>query len=516
MKLFNAVQIRSLDQYTVEQEPVASVDLMERAADALCAVLVTEYPSTTTSFYCVAGPGNNGGDTLALARKLCEKGYPVKAYLLYTNSCSSDTALRPSSLSPDCAVNRQRLIDRFPDVLAEEMTDDPGLPIPAADAVVIDGLFGSGLNRPLKGAFARVVQFINKLPNPVIAIDVPSGLQPDACLKLTESAVKATLTLTFQFPKPAFFFPENEDCVGRWQVLDIRLHPEGIAQMPSSTFYSEAHEMSLLLKKRSRFAHKGTCGHLAIIAGSKGMAGASILASRAALRTGVGLLTLHGPECNRCIVQSAVPELMFETDQSQDAVSGFHHSDRYSAIAIGCGLGTRTATVEMMESFLNHLNKPCVLDADALNILASTPALLAKIPAGSIITPHPGEFVRLFGTADDSCQLLEKAVQAARHYNITVVLKGAYTKVVAADESVYYNSTGNPGMATAGSGDVLTGIIGSLLAQGYDSLTAARLGVYLHGLSADLSLASESEESLLAGDIISGLGQAFHVLRSQS
>lgn len=545
MKLFTSEQIRQLDQYTIMHEPIASINLMERAADALCDALISEYPFSVTSFYVIAGPGNNGGDALALARKLCEKGYPVTVHLINRGSnvssdihvhskkpdqnevMSGDSAgnetmpdatgqyrqpFHYGKLSADCRMNRQRLLDSFPDVLHEYAESDPLLPMPDAGQIVVDGLFGSGISRPLTGGYAKVVHLINEFPNFVIAIDVPSGLSGDAYHKLSDVTVKADLTLSLQFPKTAFFFIENEPFVGRWKVLDIGLHPQGISELNTNRFFMDEQEMRPLVRRRGRFAHKGNFGHLAIIAGSKGMAGASILASKAALRSGVGLLTLHGPEGNRCIVQTIAPEVMFEADRNTECVSEFYHSNRYDALAIGCGLGTRTATVEMMKIFLNHLKEPCVFDADALNIIASHPRLLTQLPEGSVLTPHPKEFIRLFGDSHNSFQRLEKAIEVASTYKVVLVMKGAFTKVVSPDGRVFFNSTGNPGMATAGSGDVLTGIIGSLMAQGYDSLTAAKLGVYLHGLSADLALENESEESLMAGDIIAGLGKAFRFL----
>jgi hydroxyethylthiazole kinase-like uncharacterized protein yjeF len=464
----------------------------------------------------VAGPGNNGGDALALARKLCQQGYVVRAFLVGVvkpeSARKSSRSGRKETLSNDCSVNRDRLLQNFPGVLSVLSVDKAELPEPKQDEVVVDGLFGSGLSRPLEGAFAKIVNFINSLPNYVVAIDVPSGLNADRYHRLTETTIKADLTLSLQFPKLAFFFIENEPFVGRWKVLDIGLHQQGIASVSTDFYYMDAEEMRPLIRKRGRFAHKGNFGHLAVIAGSKGMAGASILAAKAALRSGVGLITLHGPEGNRCILQTVTPEVMFEADRNMDCVSEFYHSERYDALAIGCGLGTRTATVEMMRHFLSHLNEPCVFDADALNIIAAHPKMLEKLPEGSVLTPHPKEFVRLFGENINSFYRLEKAREVAERYKVVLVMKGAYTKIVAPDGTIYFNSTGNPGMATAGSGDVLTGIIGSLLAQGYSSATAARLGVYLHGLSADLALDRESEESLMAGDIINGLGKAFRSL----
>lgn len=511
MKLFTSDQIRQLDRYTIENEPIRSIDLMERAADALCDALIEEYPFTVTSFYIVAGRGNNGGDALALTRKLCEQGYPVVVHLVLApgKKKSVDT-----SLSADCRLNRERLKREFPAVLHEYSEENIALPAPDPNDVVVDGLFGSGLNRPLTGVFASVVHQLNSWSNRLIAIDVPSGMDADSYHKLTDVTIKADLTLALQFPKIAFFFVENEAYTGDWKVLDIGLNPAGIAAMESSMVFMDQEEVKPMLRRRGRFTHKGNFGHLAIIAGSKGMAGASILAAKAALRSGVGLLTLHGPEGNRCILQTVVPEVMFEADRNADCISEFYHSDRYDALAIGCGLGTRTATVEMMQQFLNHLKEPCVFDADALNIIAAHPGLLGLVPEGSVLTPHPKEFVRLFGESQNSFYRLMKAREIAIQHKIVLVMKGAFTKIVAPDGRIYFNSTGNPGMATAGSGDVLTGIIGALMAQGYKSVDAARLGVYLHGLSADIALEEESHESLMAGDIIGGLGKAFRSLQN--
>ena len=290
MKLFTTSQIRGLDQYTIDHEPVASLELMERAADALFESLLGMYPFNSTPFCIIAGPGNNGGDALALTRKLKEAGYPVHVYLYSSGN-----------LSADCSSNRIRLLRSHPEIITEHLNDYVA-PVIRPDAVVIDGLFGSGLTRPLTGIFAQVVDAINLTPNEVVAIDMPSGLLGDSLHKVGQSTVYANYTLSFQVPKLAFFYPENDEFVGRWSILDIDLHPDGIAATETPFHYQDAESVRPLLKKRSHFAHKGSCGHLAILAGCKGMAGASILSARAALRTGVGLLTVHGPEGNRCIL----------------------------------------------------------------------------------------------------------------------------------------------------------------------------------------------------------------------
>lgn len=497
MKILTVSQIREVDAYTIQHEPISPIGLMERAANAITAELLALYPCNNTSFVVFAGPGNNGGDGLAVARLLLNKGYPVDTVLVHHGN-----------LSDECNENLNRLLLHYPHNIVT-CTEVSQLPPINRSALIIDALFGSGLHKPLSGLFAGVVQHINYSGNKVIAIDTPSGLQTDTYHRLTEIAVKASLTLTLQFPKKSFFFAENEAYVGRWRCLDIGLHPESIGKAETAFFYQEKKDMRCLVMKRSRFAHKGTVGHLALLAGSKGMAGASILASEAALRSGVGSVTLHGPEGNRTILQTTVPEVMYDTDKHPDCISEFYHALKYDAVAIGPGIGTRTPTVEMLRILLQQLKNPCVLDADALNILAQQRNLLPFVPHHSILTPHPKEFDRLFGESINSYVRLEKAQAMAAHLNVIIVLKGAYTQIVTPDKMVYFNSSGNSGMATAGSGDVLTGIIGSLLAQGYEPEIAARLGVYLHGLSADLAMEQQSEESLLARDIAHGLGKAF-------
>jgi NAD(P)H-hydrate epimerase len=501
MKIFTTSQIRQLDQQTIEREPIASIDLMERAADALLDALLTFYPESDTRFCLFAGPGNNGGDALALARKLKDMQYNVQVYLFATGK-----------LSEDCEINKNRLLEFYPEVL-NEYYNEFSAPKIDAGVVIIDGLFGSGLSHPLSGFYAEVVDFINSTGNTVIAIDVPSGLNADTCHTMHEPTVKANFTFSLQFPKLAFFFCENERYTGEWSVLDIGLHPQSIKEMPTNYHFLTHEDVAGLINKRGKFTHKGSFGHLALLAGSKGMAGASILAAMAALRSGVGLLTVHGPEGNRCILQTKAPEVIYEADSDPDCISHFYHADKYDAVTIGPGIGIQSLTVKMLQDLLPVLRVPCVLDADALNIIASQKNLLGNIPAGSILTPHPREFERLACTKGNSSDCLRKARELAVKYQLVIVLKGAFTRIVTPDGTVFFNSTGNPGMATAGSGDVLAGILGALLAQGYKSEHAAKLGVYLHGLAADLALDTESEESLMAGDIIASLGKAFKWLK---
>lgn len=503
MKIFTTSQIRQLDQYTIEREPIASIDLMERAADALLDALIAFYPESDTRFCVFAGPGNNGGDALALARKLKDMQYDVQVYL-----CTS------GKLSEDCEINKNRLLELYPEVLTEYYNKF-ATPVIDLDVIIIDGLFGSGLTRPLSGFYAEVVDFINENDNTVIAIDVPSGLNADSCHTMHEPTIKANYTFSLQFPKLGFFYCENERYTGEWSVLDIGLHPQSIEEMPTDYHCLIHEEVAGVIKKRGKFTHKGSYGHLALLAGSKGMAGASILAAKAALRSGVGLLTVHGPEGNRCILQAKAPEVIYEADRDPDCISHFYHADKYDALAIGPGIGIQSLTVQMLQDLLPVLRVPCVLDADALNIIAAQKNLLNSVPAGSILTPHPKEFERLACTNGNSSDCLARAREMAAKHQLVIVLKGAFTRIVLPDGKVYFNSTGNPGMATAGSGDVLTGILGALMAQGYNAEHTAKLGVYLHGLAADLALETESEESLMASDIIASLGKAFKWLKEE-
>jgi ADP-dependent NAD(P)H-hydrate dehydratase / NAD(P)H-hydrate epimerase len=501
MKIFATSLIHQLDQYTIEHEPVASIDLMERAADALYWEFISNFPYLQP--VCIfAGQGNNGGDSLALARLLLNTGYSVSVVLIH-----------PSDLSPDCETNLKRLLEVFPNALTE-LKDKFAAPEITNETIIIDGLFGSGLSRPLSGIFAEAVKWINQSGCKVVAIDIPSGLQGEENqLNDKSNIVKATLTLSLQFPKLAFFFPENAAYVGNWEVIEIGIHPRAIEQTSSDLFYLEETDIAALLKKRYKFSHKGTFGHALIVAGSKGMAGASVLSSKAALRSGAGLVTVHGPECNRIIVQTAIPEAIFQSDFNSEFISNVDSIESFNAIAIGPGISTHATTVEMLGQFIKKLNKPCVFDADALNIIGQHQELLELIPENSLLTPHPKEFERLFGACNSSYERMKKAQKAAHELSVIIVLKGANTLISTPEGKLYFNSTGNSGMATAGSGDVLTGILVSLLAQGYLPEEAAKVGIFLHGRAGDLALENESKESLIAGDIIEQLGKAYESIR---
>ncbi len=499
MKVFTTSQIRDIDAATIRHEPVAPIDLMERAASACTRWMVAHF-DRHASLVILAGPGNNGGDGWAVARMLADKGYT--AIRLYQASFSS-------GLSPDAAVNRQRLLDQHlvPVTVIEAASHFPALQ--PAD-IVVDALFGSGLSRPLSGLAAELVQHVNASGCRVIAIDIPSGLMgEDNAGNTADNTITADHTLTFQFPKLAFFFPENEIFTGEWTVLDIGLHKQSMEEKDTPYYYIERNDIARILKPRSKFSHKGTYGHALLIAGSYGMMGAALLASKACLRTGAGLVTVHTPAKGCEIIQSSVPEVIVNPDPAEEYFSRVPDLIPYKAVGVGPGIGTRAVVLKAFRDLLQKCLGPMVVDADALNLLAARRDLIGQLPLNSILTPHPREFERLSGPYRNGYDRLTKQTAFARQHNIVLVFKGAYTTIALPDGRCYFNSTGNPGMATGGSGDVLTGMILSLLAQGYEPADAAVAGVYLHGLAGDLAAQKTSRQALIASDITDNIGNAF-------
>ncbi len=503
MKIFPTSSIRQLDAYTIEHEPIDSWALMERAAKAVAQEIMSQWPDKNdTRFVVFAGPGNNGGDALAVARLLSAQGYKPVVYLFNTTG----------KLSPDCEANRDLLVE-IEGVEFHEVTNQFIPPQLTEDDVIIDGLFGSGLNKPLSGGFASLVKFINASEATVVSIDIPSGLMgEDNTANVMDHVVKADYTLTLQFPKLAFLFAENEPYVGAWKVLDIGLSQEGIRQTYTPYEMGDAGKMRYQLKIRNRFSHKGDFGRALLIAGQQGMAGASVLAARACLRSGVGLLTVHVPLCNNTIVQSSVPEAMTSLDRNEFCFTEKPDLQPYQAVGIGPGLGQSELTQRALFDLLTHSSAPMVVDADALNLIGESHSYLRRLPKGSIITPHPGEMDRLVGKCRNSFERLSKAMNLAQTCGMHIVLKGAYTAVISPSGSCWFNVTGNPGMATGGCGDVLTGVILALLAQGYDADTAAKMGVCIHGIAGDLAARDKGEIALVASDVVNYLHKAWKAL----
>ncbi len=505
MKILQPHQIREVDQYTIQNKPIPSIDLMENAAQSVVDWISKNCMANT--FYIFCGTGNNGGDGLAIARLLHNFSVSVHVILVrFSNSLSKDAEEN---------LNRLKEIHAISILEIHKEEDFNILPIDE-DAIVIDAIFGSGLNRPTAGLAKEVIKKINALSNLIIAIDIPSGLfanKPFIFLN-QEGIVKADISLSFQLPKLAFLLPENSDFVGKWYLLDIGLLEEGIERHQTNFYLTTKQGINKIIKSRKKFSHKGNYGHALLVAGSYGKLGAAILASKACLKAGVGLLTTHIPHWGYQVMQSTVPEAMTSIDRSEMIFTEFPELSPFNAIGIGPGLDTKKNSVLAFEELLNKLSdQKCVIDADGLNILSKNNFLLLKLPKNTILTPHPKEFERLAGKWDNDIEKLEILKSFCQKYNVVTVLKGAHTVVALPDGSCHFNFSGNPGMATAGSGDTLTGIILALLAQGYLEKDAAILGVYLHGLAGDIALQKESEESLIASDIICNLGPAFNQLR---
>lgn len=503
MKIFTSTQIHELDRYTIEHEPIKSIDLMERAGKAITHAITEEW-TTHTPVVVFAGPGNNGGDALAVARLLINEGYKVKTYLFNITN----------HLSDDCVLNRQRLLDgkHAKDLIEVTAKFDP--PELTADMLVVDGLFGSGLNKPLAGGFASLVKYINQSPAKVVSIDVPSGLMSeDNTYNVRANIIHAYLTLTLHERKLSFLFGDAQQFIGKLKVLDIRLSPEYIQKTEAQYHVLEENDIRSRLLHRDDFAHKGNMGNALIVAGSYGMAGAAVLATRACLRSGVGKVTAITPKKNYDIMQIAVPEAVLQMDHEETAFTEAVDTDGFDALGIGPGLGRQETTAIAMIAQIRRAQCPIVADADALNILASHRAWMQQLPKGIIMTPHPKELDRLTGSpANADYERLHRTCELAKSLQAYIILKGHNSALCLPNGNVFFNPTGNSGMATAGSGDVLTGIITTLLARGYHQQNACIVGMYLHGLAGDLAAKELGKESLVASDIIDHLPQAFQYL----
>lgn len=500
MKIFTGAQIRELDKYTIEHEPINSIDLMERAARALTHA-ITDRWSNDMQVVVFAGPGNNGGDALAVARMLAERKYSVAVYLFNISG----------KLSDDCATNKQRLADckavkEFTEVVNE--FDPPKL---EGGMLVVDGLFGSGLNKPLAGGFASLVKYINQSSATVVSIDVPSGLMTeDNTYNVRANIIKADVTLTLQNKKLSFFFAENQKFIGDLNVLDIGLSKEGMESICTHYGVLEEKDLRPRILHRNDYAHKGDMGHALIIAGSYGMAGAAVLSTKACLRSGAGKVTVCTPRRNNDIMQVAVPEAVICIDKEETYFSEAVDTADFDALGIGPGLGRQEGSAIALITQIRRTQAPIVIDADGLNMLASHRAWLQQLPHGIIMTPHPKEYERLAGNHfSDSYERLASARDMAERLHAFIILKGHFSALCMPDGNIVFNPTGNAGMATAGSGDVLTGIITGLLARGYKQADACLLGMYLHGLAGDIAACHLGMECVVASDIIRFLPQAF-------
>lgn len=499
MKILPVESIREADKYTIQNEPIKSIDLMERAAKG-CVEWIVKHLPLSSNFTIICGTGNNGGDGLAIARLLHQMSIKCSVYIIKTSNNQSE----------DFLVNLNRLTDF--DFNIQFIKNETDIPILNSSSIIIDSIFGSGLSKSVTGIYAQVISIINNSNAFVISIDIPSGLPADcACFSKSE-VVRANITLSFEMPKLAFMFPQNSQFVGEWNIIPIQLHSEFLDKVNSKNILITKNIIQSIYKVRSKFSHKGTFGHALIIAGSTGKYGAAILSAEACLRAGTGLLTVHTAQKGLPILQTAIPEAMVSIDETEDYIGNLPGIQEYDAIAIGPGIGTQKATQNQLKLLIQNSNQPLIFDADALNIISENKTWLSFIPPNSILTPHPGEFARLFGKVIDDFEKNKIQRDLSFKYKIFIILKGAHTAITTPNGECFFNSTGNPGMATAGSGDVLTGILLSLLSQGYTPKETAILGVYLHGLAGDFASEKFSQESMIARDIIRNLAPAFQAI----
>lgn len=501
MKILSVEQIRNIDQETIRREKISSHQLMEQAVHSFCRWFTSQYQNTQDDILIICGTGNNGGDGLGIARILKEKHYNINVLIVKIATIPTIDFEKNYDLinKPSKAIPIHFLVE--------------GDPIPelAHYDLIIDALIGSGINRNFNEYWSIFIDHINNLPIPINSVDIPSGLFADTAT--SSSCIKATHTFSFELPKLAFFIPENENLIGQWFSSSIGLHKELIEQASAGHHLLHKKDISSLLKDRAKFSHKGNYGHALLVCGSKGSVGAAVLATKAALRTGAGKLSVLAPNCAYGILQSTVPEAQVLSDPHDFVLSTIPKDLPFDSIGVGCGLGQNAITTSALKELFKKAKAPLVIDADALNLVSKDTSLMKAIPAGSILTPHVKEFERLFGPSLNGFDRLHLLSEKAQELSCIIILKGAHTAIASTDGIIYFNNTGNPGMATAGSGDVLCGMLTSLLGQSYPPLVAAKLAVFIHGLSGDLCLKNQSHESMIASDIIDHLGQAFQEIK---
>ncbi|AER40335.1 MAG: bifunctional ADP-dependent NAD(P)H-hydrate dehydratase/NAD(P)H-hydrate epimerase [Flavobacteriales bacterium] len=512
MKILSLNQIKKADQYCIDNEDISSIELMERSA-RVCFDWIIHHYRKIKKIIILVGKGKNGGDGLALARMLYHEygNAVVTIYILNISNHSSSEFL----------INKNKILkygielkiinegDNFP-FLVDEIENKNSI-------ILIDAIFGIGLNRPIKKYWRAFFHYINENKfTSVISIDLPSGLFIEKNQKnFEEIIIKATHTLTFQVPKLPFFLPNYSNYVGNWHLLNIGWKETYINSISAKNFYIDEVYVRSIYKKRKKFSHKGNYGHGLIVGGSYGMIGSMVLSAKACFRIGIGKLSVYIPRCGYNILQTLIPEAIIKTDIKNKCISHIpHHLSAVNAIGIGMGMGKDPMTVYALESFFLRKKKiPIVLDADAINILSNRLEIMDLIPENTILTPHPKEFHRLCGSWENDYQKLDLLKKFSNKYKIYLVLKGAHTVISTPNGSLYFNSTGNPGMATAGSGDVLSGIITGLLAQGYSEKKSCIMGVYLHGLAGDMALTEGNEESIMAKDILNYIGKSYQKIK---
>ncbi len=498
MKVFSAKQIYEADKVTIEKEGIPSYNLMERAGGYVYEWIHFRLQNSKVPIKVFCGIGNNGGDGLVVARYLLENNYNVITYIVNCSDKRSPDFLK----AYDVLKSKSK---KWPELLRSE----EDLPQISSQDIVIDAVFGIGLNRCPNDWIKMLFDRINKSRAYILSIDIPSGMYADKVPEEGDVIVTPTYVLSFQAPKLVFFLPQTGIYVNMWEALDIGLDPEYLATTPTDVELIGKQEAISLYKSRPKYSHKYHYGHSLIIGGSYGKMGAVSLAAKAAMRIGSGLVTAYIPQIGVPVIQTALPEIMVETDNfNGKAFEEIDYETKANAIGIGPGMGTTAETIKAFSDYLKKIEQPLIIDADALNILAANPTFLLDVPKLSILTPHAGELHRLIGDWEDDFDKMEKTAAFAKKYDLILVLKGADT-ITIYDNKLYINDTGNPGLATAGTGDVLTGVITGLMAQGYHPVEAALMGVYLHGAAADIAINQYSMEGLMAGDVIEFLGRAY-------
>lgn len=495
MEILSAKQIYQADKATIKNQGITSLELMERAGTVCFNWIHSKLQGNPIRILVFCGIGNNGGDGLVIARHLHQYGYNVHCFVVNFSDKRSEGFLENYDRLKEVGVwpSIIKSADDFPEIVPQD--------------VVIDTIFGIGLTRKIEGFTTGLIKHINQSEAYTLSIDIPSGLFADKSISKDDMAIEASHTLTFQRPKLVYLLPENEPYIYTWEIIDIGLDEEFISTLKIKHFLTEKNNIQPIYRERDKFSHKGSFGHSLIIGGSYGKIGAVTLASKAAIKSGSGLVTAYIPKCGYEILQISNPEIMVEVD-AENELEYFNYKSKPTVIGIGSGIGTSEKTVKGFTRFLSENKLPLVVDADALNILSRNKESLKLLPENSILTPHPKEFECLVGTWKNDHEKLEKLKKFSSTNRVIVVLKGAHT-VIAKNDELFFNTTGNPALATAGSGDVLMGIITGLLAQNYTALEAAIMGVYIHGITANLAIDKTGFESFTASTVIEYLGDAF-------
>jgi len=497
VKIFSAEQLYKADQITTEKQDISSIELMERASGQIFQWLHARLQGAQLPIHIFCGIGNNGGDGLALARMLVNEGYNANVYVAnFTDKRSKCFLIN---------YDRYKSVTKKWPILMRSEADFPPI---NKDEIIVDCLFGIGLNRAPEGWVKKLIQYLNEQPVYKLSVDIPSGLPANSPIPDTEAVVKSDHILSFQTPKLSFFLPQSAPFVKFWQALDIGLDPMFLQGEPPLAQLVFKPQAQTFYRQREKFAHKGTFGHTLIAGGSYGKMGAIVLSSRAALRIGSGWVSALIPEHGNTILQTAVPEVMTIPLKDVEALSNYQPDFEPTSIAVGMGMGLQDKSETFLAELFKNQKSNLVIDADAINTIAKAPKLLDSIPKNSILTPHEGELKRLVGAWTDDFDKIAKAQEFSKKHEVIIVIKGAHTITVFGDQ-LYINTTGNPGMATAGSGDVLSGMIAGLLAQSYEALLATLFAVYLHGSAGNIATGNLGFEAITASDISKHIGPAF-------